>query len=93
MRLLCPNCGERDLREFYYQSTAASLVRPELDAGEAVWDDFLHNRDNPAGETEDLWYHEAGCKAWIVIKRNTVSHDILDSQLATDKRSNVEVKK
>ncbi len=93
MRLLCPNCGERDLREFYYQSTAAALARPEEDAGEAVWDEFLHKRDNPAGETKDLWYHETGCNAWIVIRRNTVSHDILDAQLVADECSNVKGKK
>ena len=90
MRLLCPNCGERDVREFYYQSTAAALLRPDLDADEAVWDDYLHIRDNPAGRTEDLWYHEAGCNAWIVVCRDTVSHDVLCSQLAADKRFDTE---
>jgi heterotetrameric sarcosine oxidase delta subunit len=85
MRLLCPNCGERDLREFYYQSTAAALARPDLEAEDSVWDDYLHNRDNPAGRTEDLWYHEAGCNAWIVVRRNTVSHEVLDTYLVAAK--------
>ena len=93
MRLLCPNCGERDVREFYYQSTAGALIRPDLDAGEVVWDNYLHSRDNPAGKTEDLWYHEAGCNAWIVVIRNTVSHEVLDAQLAADKRRDTEAKK
>ena len=92
MRLLCPNCGERDVREFYYQSTAGALIRPDLDAGEVVWDNYLHNRDNPAGKTEDLWYHEAGCNAWIVVIRNTVSHEVLDAQLAADKHCDTEAK-
>ncbi len=90
MRLLCPNCGERDVREFYYQSTAAALTRPDLHADEAVWDDYLHIRDNPAGKTEDLWYHQAGCNAWIVMCRDTVSHDVLSGHLATDKRRDTE---
>lgn len=85
MRLLCPNCGERDLREFYYQSTAAALARPDLEAEDSVWDDYLHNRDNPAGRTEDLWYHEAGCNAWIVVRRNTVSHEVFDTYLVAAK--------
>ena len=85
MRLPCPNCGERDLREFYYQSTAAALARPNLEAEDSVWDDYLHNRDNPAGKTEDLWYHEAGCNAWIVVSRNTVSHEVLDAHLVAAK--------
>jgi heterotetrameric sarcosine oxidase delta subunit len=82
MRLKCPVCGERDRREFYYVGDAVALARPDPDAGEAAWDDYVHNRDNPAGVTRDLWQHEAGCAAWIVVTRNTVSHEILETALA-----------
>ena len=80
MRLPCPICGERDRREFYYRGTA--LERPAADAGAAAWDDYVHLRDNPAGETRELWCHESGCSAWIVVTRNTVSHAILGAVLA-----------
>jgi heterotetrameric sarcosine oxidase delta subunit len=63
---------------------AVALARPDPDAGEAAWDDYVHNRDNPAGVTRDLWQHEAGCAAWIVVTRNTVSHEILETALAAD---------
>ena len=82
MRLPCPICGDRDRREFYYQGDAVTLDRPARDAGMASWDDYLHNRDNPAGVTRDLWHHEAGCGAWLVVTRNTVSHDVLGAVLA-----------
>ena len=49
MRIICPNCGERDRREFYYAGAAVALDRPAMEAGPEVWDDYLHNRDNPAG--------------------------------------------
>ncbi len=81
MRITCPVCGERDRREFYYQG--AALVRPAAEAGPEAWDDYVHLRDNPAGETRDLWYHEGGCGAWLVVTRDTVSHAVLDAQLAT----------
>ncbi|MFZ5962151.1 sarcosine oxidase subunit delta [Thalassococcus sp. BH17M4-6] len=84
MRLPCPLCGERDLREFYYMGDAVRLARPAPDAGEAAWDSYLHLRDNPAGETRDLWQHEAGCGAWIVVTRDTVSHAVLGSVLAVE---------
>jgi len=84
MRLTCPVCGERDLREFYYMGDAVALARPDSEAGEAAWDDYVHNRDNPAGVTRDLWQHEAGCAAWIVVTRNTVSHEVLETALAAD---------
>jgi sarcosine oxidase subunit delta len=82
MRITCPNCGERDRREFYYQGDALALDRPAEDAGLEAWDDYLHNRDNPAGETRDLWFHEAGCGAWLVVERNTVTHAVLNVTLA-----------
>lgn len=87
MRIKCPLCGERDRREFYYQGDAIALQRPDGDAGVNAWDDYLHNRDNPAGVTRDLWHHEAGCGAWLVVTRNTVNHQILGVVLAKDEAS------
>lgn len=82
MRITCPNCGDRDRREFYYQGDALAVQRPDVDAGLDAWDDYLHNRDNPAGETQDLWFHEAGCGAWLVVTRNTVTHEVQKAVLA-----------
>lgn len=85
MRLTCPICGERDRREFYYQG--AALTRPDPEAGVDAWDDYVYLRDNPAGSTRELWYHEAGCNAWLVVTRNTVTHEISDVALAGEDRS------
>ena len=84
MRITCPICGERDSREFSYQGADVALRRPDPDAGEAACDDYVHLRDNPAGVTRDLWYHEAGCASWIVVTRNTVTHEVLGSELASE---------
>ena len=83
MRITCPICGERDRREFYYQGAALALDRPDPDADDAAWQDYVHLRENPAGVTRDLWYHESGCSAWIVVTRNTLTHEILSAELAT----------
>lgn len=80
MRITCPICGERDRREFYYQG--AALDRPAPDAGPEAWDDYVHLRDNPAGITREMWQHEAGCAAWIVVTRDTVTHEIHGVKLA-----------
>ena len=84
MRIDCPLCGSRDRREFYYQGSARALDRPLPDADEADWDAYLHLRENPAGPTRDLWHHEAGCGSWLVVERDTVSHDILSVALAAE---------
>ena len=73
MRISCPCCGPRDRREFTYFGAAGYLNRPAPDAPASAWDDYLHLRDNPAGETRDLWYHEP-CGSWLVVTRDTVSH-------------------
>ena len=84
MRINCPLCGSRERREFYYQGAAVALGRPMPDAGDQAWAEYMHLRDNPAGETRDLWYHEGGCGAWIVVTRNTVTHAISGTELAAD---------
>ena len=77
MRITCPYCGERDIREFSYRGAAIGMQRPKPDAGEAAWDNFVHLRENPGGKTRDLWAHDGGCSAWVVVTRDTVTHEIL----------------
>lgn len=84
MRLTCPLCGNRDRREFYYYGAADYLNRPGPEAGDAEWDDYLHLRDNPAGVTRDLWFHELGCSAWLLVTRNTLTHAVLETVLVAD---------
>lgn len=82
MRIPCPLCGPRDIREFTYKG--AALPRPDPKAGDEAWDDYLHLRDNPAGVTRELWYHHAGCGAWLVVTRNTATHEVLGAELASE---------
>lgn len=85
MRLTCPLCGPRDRREFYYYGADDYLRRPGPGAPPEAWDDYLHNRDNPAGPTRDLWYHEAGCAQWLRVTRNTVTHEISAVELVAER--------
>ncbi|MFG6593658.1 sarcosine oxidase subunit delta [Sulfitobacter sp. 1A13368] len=84
MRIECPICGSRDRREFYYRGDAIALARPAPDASDEDWDAYLHLRDNPAGETRELWQHETGCGAWLVVTRDTVTHAVRAVELASD---------
>lgn len=87
MRLTCPLCGVRDRREFHYYGAEDYLRRPAEGASLAEWDDHLHNRDNPAGVTRDLWYHEAGCAQWLLVTRNTVTHEIFSVELVAERKA------
>ena len=86
MRLTCPLCGERDRREFYFSGDETYADRPLADAAPEAWNAHLHLRANPAGPTRDLWYHEAGCGAWLVVDRNTVTHAITAVMLVADRK-------
>ena len=82
MRIPCPCCGTRDRREFTYYGAADFLARPAEDAGLEAWDNYLHLRDNPAGVTRDLWYHDP-CQSWLEVERNTVTHEVLATRFVT----------
>ena len=77
MRIPCPFCGERDLAEFSYLGDAANR-RPDLEAPN-ISDAFyeaVYLRDNPAGPHVELWYHAAGCRSWLRVRRDTRTHEI-----------------
>ena len=82
MRITCPLCGARDHREFTYRG--AALAVPALNAGLEAWVAHVHLRDNPAGPHEELWQHSMGCGAWLKVRRNTATHEMLDVMLAED---------
>ena len=83
MKLPCPLCGTRDRREFYYMGTEDCRDRGTDAAAIEDLDNQLCLRDNPAGLTRDLWYHEQGCGAWLVVTRNTITHEVLSAELVT----------
>ncbi|WP_126977075.1 sarcosine oxidase subunit delta [Frigidibacter oleivorans] len=87
MRLTCPLCGPRDRREFYYYGAADYLDRPAADAAPEAWDAYLHLRDNIAGPVRDLWYHDQGCGSWLVVDRDTVSHEMLSVRAVAEDRA------
>ncbi len=87
MHIPCPLCGPRDLREFTYKGHDTYLYRPAPDAPPDAWNAYLHLRDNPAGATRDLWYHGAGCGAWLIVDRDTVTHQISGAALTRGLRN------
>jgi sarcosine oxidase subunit delta len=83
MRIPCPYCGERDAHEFVYRGDAGP-ERPEADAGEAAFVDYVYPRDNIAGSMREFWYHAQGCRTWIVVERDTRTHAIAGASSARE---------
>ena len=80
-----PLLGPRDAAEFVYLGDACLIDRPDgMTADIEEFHDYLHLRDNPAGIHRELWYHEQGDRSWLVVTRNTLTHEITDVSLARD---------
>ena len=56
-----------------------AVVLPAPDAPESAWADYVYLRDNPCGPHDELWYHGSGCKSWFKVRRDTRTHDIVQS--------------
>jgi len=81
-----PLLGPRDASEFVYLGDASLIDRPDWqdpDAPEKFYE-YAYLRPNPAGEHQELWYHEHGDRSWLVVTRNTVTHEISNVELARD---------
>jgi sarcosine oxidase subunit delta len=86
MRIPCPYCGPRDLREFAYLG-AADVTRPDPNAPDALdrFVSYVYLRDNPVGPHRELWYHGAGCQSWLRVTRDTRDHAILEVESLRDR--------
>ena len=76
-----PLLGLRDAQEFTYLGDARLIERP-TSGDEAELADYVFQRDNPAGLHRELWFHEQGDRSWLVVTRNTLTHEILGAELA-----------
>ena len=79
-----PLLGLRDAQEFTCLGDAALIERPDPAEGEAAFAAYVYLRDNPAGPHRELWYHEHGDRSWLVVTRDTTTHEILGVELARD---------
>ncbi len=81
-----PLLGPRDSQEFTYLGDVSLIDRPDWQATDAVdqFHDYLYLRDNPAGLHRELWFHEQGDRSWLVVTRDTRTHEITGAELARD---------
>lgn len=84
LRLHCPICGLRDETEFTYGGDA-TVRRPKDDETDPrPWLDYVFYRDNPRGAHLEYWQHQHGCRQWLVVERDTLTHAVRSCRLARD---------
>jgi methylglutamate dehydrogenase subunit B len=82
MLIKCPHCGVRPVEEFTFLGDA-SVVRPAGDDA-AQWHDYVYLRNNPKGAFDEYAQHAGGCRAWLVVSRNTETHEVTSAVAARD---------
>lgn len=83
----CPCCGPRDAVEFTYEGDA-TVRRPPggADAGQQAFFEYVYIRNNPRGPHEELWHHAHGCRQFLTVTRDTLTHEISKVVFASSDR-------
>jgi methylglutamate dehydrogenase subunit B len=77
MLIDCPYCGERLSEEFTILGDATKQRPSGSEASDMeAWYDYVFIRDNPKGRHREYWQHTGGCRAWLVVERDTLTHQV-----------------
>ncbi len=83
----CPWCGPRNEVEFHYGGQADVSYPADPQATSDVdWAQFLFYRANPKGLFTERWFHAAGCRRWLTVRRDTSTNEIHDDTMTTTGR-------
>ena len=71
----CPFCGPRNLEEFAFHKTLPNIAGGEFEK-------IYLRRDSPV-LSDEHWQHRYGCRAWLAVRRNPSSGEVLKVELMT----------
>jgi sarcosine oxidase subunit beta len=73
----------RNLRSWGGDANVIRPLAPE-DTDDGAWIDYLYLRDNAKGGHDELWQHIFGCRRWLHVRRDVVSHKIIGCSELTE---------
>jgi methylglutamate dehydrogenase subunit B len=87
MMIQCPHCGSRPVEEFTFLGDARPR-RPASNDPSTMdqWFEYVYLRDNPRGVFDEYVHHSSGCRSWLVVTRNTETHEVGGAVPARDYR-------
>jgi sarcosine oxidase subunit delta len=71
----CPNCGPRTVYEFKFGGEKKTQPTPDGELKD--WRHYFYFNKNVNGLNDEWWYHGGGCGAWLQIKRNTATNEVI----------------
>ena len=79
LQIPCPTCGPRSVEEFRFggefPSVPDSVSDPDARNVDYVW--FFNNTNGPSTER---WFHDAGCRRWLTLRRDTRTDTVIDRE-------------
>jgi heterotetrameric sarcosine oxidase delta subunit len=66
----CPCCGHRPLDEFTFGGERRPVPDWLTDPDDRDYDE-VWVFENPAGIATERWFHAAGCRRWLTVRRDT----------------------
>jgi sarcosine oxidase subunit delta len=73
--ITCPHCGTRPKEEFAIRGDAEPR-RPSAGDKDEAWLGYVYTRDNRKGRIREYWHHAGGCRRWLVVERDNLSHEV-----------------
>lgn len=73
--ITCPTCGRRPVEEYSFGGELPSVPDRITDQTERDID-YVWMYDNVAGLTTERWFHRAGCRRWLTLRRDTVTDSV-----------------
>lgn len=64
----------------------ASVKRPSSNDPSTLdqWFDYVYLRHNPRGRIDEFAHHSSGCRAWLVVSRDTETHEVYGTVTVRD---------
>ena len=82
MLIPCPFCGPRNEDEFTCWSEVVPRPADPSSLSDAEWTDFVYTHRNPKGRVREQWWHVRGCRRWLLVERDTLTHEVVHSEPA-----------
>jgi sarcosine oxidase subunit delta len=85
MLIRCPHCGTRPVEEYTFLGDADPQRPTSNDpASMDQWFDYVYLRNNPKGRFNEYVHHSGGCRAWLVVTRDTQTHEVFGTVTARE---------
>ena len=75
----CPYCKEARALNQFSPAGVAFISRPmnPEQLSDDEWADYVFYRTNHKGDHWEQWVHTNGCRKYLLVKRSTISHEVI----------------